>query len=128
MLLTFTLQMVTIYVPFLNPIVHTMPLTLNQLVLCLLLSTVVFFAVELEKRVRRHGWLANNLLTQIFNFPMKCLLRKGGIRTGRSCSSEPLQTKTMDRMHGTRSEVITNEDYLDTSGLGSGTNPLRFGM
>ena len=54
-LLTFALQMATIYVPFLNPIFHTMPLTLNQLGLCLLLSTVVFFAVELEKWVQRRG-------------------------------------------------------------------------
>jgi Ca2+-transporting ATPase len=57
-LLTFALQMATIYMPFLNPIFHTMPLTLDQLGLCLLLSTVVFFAVELEKWIRRGGWLA----------------------------------------------------------------------
>ncbi|GJL60370.1 MAG: ATPase [Nitrospirales bacterium] len=56
-LLTFVLQMATIYVPFLNPVFHTMPLTLNQLGLCLLLSTIVFFAVELEKWIRRRGWL-----------------------------------------------------------------------
>lgn len=47
--------MATIYVPFLNPIFHTMPLTLDHLALCLLLSTVVIFAGELEKWVRRHG-------------------------------------------------------------------------
>jgi Ca2+-transporting ATPase len=52
-LLTFALQMATIYVPFLNPIFHTMPLTLDQLGLCLLLSTIVFVAVEVEKWVRR---------------------------------------------------------------------------
>jgi Ca2+-transporting ATPase len=52
-LLTFALQMATIYVPFLNPIFHTMPLTLDQLGLCLILSTIVFFAVEIEKWVRR---------------------------------------------------------------------------
>ncbi len=52
-LLTFALQMATIYVPFLNPIFHTMPLTINQLGLCLLLSTIVFVAVEIEKWVRR---------------------------------------------------------------------------
>ncbi|MGD9851176.1 MAG: cation-translocating P-type ATPase [Nitrospirales bacterium] len=55
-LLTFALQMATVYVPFLNPIFHTMPLTINQLGLCLILSTIVFFAVELEKWVRRRGW------------------------------------------------------------------------
>jgi len=56
--LTFALQMATVYVPFLNPIFHTMPLTMDQLGLCLLLSTVVFFSVELEKWARRHGWLS----------------------------------------------------------------------
>lgn len=55
-LLTFALQMATVYIPFLNPIFHTMPLTLNQLGLCLILSTIVFFAVELEKWIKRHGW------------------------------------------------------------------------
>ena len=52
-LLTFALQMATIYVPFLNPIFHTMPLTMDQLGLCILLSTIVFIAVEIEKWVRR---------------------------------------------------------------------------
>jgi Ca2+-transporting ATPase len=56
--LTFALQMATVYVPFLTPIFHTMPLTLNQLALCLLLSTIVFFAVELEKWVRRRSLLS----------------------------------------------------------------------
>ncbi|MDR4483672.1 MAG: cation-translocating P-type ATPase C-terminal domain-containing protein [Nitrospirales bacterium] len=51
--LTFALQMATVYVPFLNPIFHTMPLTLDQLGLCLIISTIVFFAVELEKLVRQ---------------------------------------------------------------------------
>ncbi|MCW5784447.1 MAG: cation-translocating P-type ATPase [Nitrospirales bacterium] len=51
--LTFALQMATVYVPFLNPIFHTMPLPLDQLGLCLILSTIVFFAVELEKLVRQ---------------------------------------------------------------------------
>ena len=53
-LLTFGLQMAIVYIPFLNPIFHTLPLTQGQLVLCLVLSTVVFFAIELEKWIRRH--------------------------------------------------------------------------
>jgi Ca2+-transporting ATPase len=52
-LLTFALQMATIYVPALNPIFKTQPLTLGELGLTLALSSVVFVAVEIEKFVRR---------------------------------------------------------------------------
>ncbi len=48
--LTFLLQMATIYVPVLNPVFKTAPLTLRELVITLLLSSIVFFAVELEKK------------------------------------------------------------------------------
>jgi len=50
--LTFLLQMATIYVPALNPVFKTAPLTLAELVMTLLLSSIVFFAVELEKLVK----------------------------------------------------------------------------
>ena len=52
-LLTFVLQMATIYVPQLNSIFKTTPLTFGQLAVTLALSTVVFFAVELEKLIKR---------------------------------------------------------------------------
>lgn len=52
-ILTFMLQMATIYVPFLNPVFKTAPLTLKELILSLILSSLVFFAVELEKLFKR---------------------------------------------------------------------------
>jgi len=52
-LLTFTLQMATIYVPWLNPIFKTQPLSLAELGLCLAASSVVWLAVEIEKAWRR---------------------------------------------------------------------------
>jgi Ca2+-transporting ATPase len=48
-LLTFILQMATIYVPQLNPIFKTTPLSAGELAVTLLLSSIVFIAVEIEK-------------------------------------------------------------------------------
>jgi len=56
-LLTFVLQLATIYVPALNPIFHTEPLTAVELGICLLLSGAVFVAVEIEKWLVRRGRL-----------------------------------------------------------------------
>jgi P-type Ca2+ transporter type 2C len=53
--LTFLLQMATIYVPFLNPIFKTEPLPLNDLMITIAFSTIVFFAVEIEKFVKRRS-------------------------------------------------------------------------
>jgi Ca2+-transporting ATPase len=55
--LTFLLQMATVYVPALNPIFNTEPLTAQELAICLLLALVVFAVVELEKFLVRRGWL-----------------------------------------------------------------------
>lgn len=50
---TFLLQIATIYVPFLNPIFKTVPLTMKELGIVLVLSTSVFIAVEIEKLFKR---------------------------------------------------------------------------
>lgn len=53
---TLGLQLATIYVPAMNRIFRTEPLTANELLACLGISSLVFFAVELEKYfVRRRG-------------------------------------------------------------------------
>lgn len=54
-LLTFLLQMATIYVPVLNPIFKTQPLSLGELGICLGAAAVVGLAVELEKAWRRRS-------------------------------------------------------------------------
>jgi Ca2+-transporting ATPase len=61
-LLTFLLQMATIYVPSLNPVLKTAPLTPGELLITLSLSTVVFFAVEMEKWWRRRGEMRSTKL------------------------------------------------------------------
>ena len=48
-LLTIGLQMAVIYVPVFNEVFHTQALPLYDLAVCFLLSSVVFFAVEIEK-------------------------------------------------------------------------------
>ncbi|OOZ70851.1 cation-translocating P-type ATPase [Solemya velum gill symbiont] len=58
-LLTVSLQMMIIYVPFFNEIFHTSPLSAHDLLLCMLLPLVVFVAVEMEKYAVRQGWIYN---------------------------------------------------------------------
>ena len=57
--LTVLLQMATIYVPVLNPIFKTTPLPPFELVLCLIASSVVFVAVELQKWILRRRSASN---------------------------------------------------------------------
>lgn len=59
-LLTLALQLAVLYVPWLNPIFRTEPLSVGELAACLALSSVVFFGVEIEKALVRRGWLYNS--------------------------------------------------------------------
>lgn len=52
-LLTFVLQMCTIYVPVLNTFFNTQPLTWDELLLAIGISSLVFVAVEVEKWWKR---------------------------------------------------------------------------
>lgn len=52
-LLTLILQMAVIYIPFLQDIFSTQALTLKELFLCLGLSSIVFWAIEIEKWIKR---------------------------------------------------------------------------
>lgn len=51
-LVTFGLQMAVVYLPFMNDVFKTQPLTLHELGVCILMSIVVFHAVELEKYIK----------------------------------------------------------------------------
>ena len=52
-LLTIGLQLAVIYIPFLQDIFRTESLSLTELLLCFGLSSIVFWAVEIEKWVKR---------------------------------------------------------------------------
>jgi Ca2+-transporting ATPase len=52
-LLTFGLQMAVIYIPFLQDIFSTQSLTIIELLTCIGLSSIVFWALELAKWIKR---------------------------------------------------------------------------
>jgi len=54
-MLTLVLQLVVIYTPALNVIFHTQPLPMVELGVCLLLSSLILIAVEIEKWLMRRG-------------------------------------------------------------------------
>lgn len=59
-IVTFILQMATVYVPAFNPIFKTEPLSMSELAICLALSSVIFIAVEIEKWLVRRGLIYQN--------------------------------------------------------------------
>ena len=54
-ILTTALQLATLYIPSLNQVFKTQPLTIIELTICIGASSLVFFAVELEKYFQRHN-------------------------------------------------------------------------
>ena len=52
-LLTFMLQLAVIYLPFANEIFKTQPLTLQEVIICIAASAIVFHAVEFEKFIKK---------------------------------------------------------------------------
>ena len=52
-LLTLGLQMIVIYVPFMQDIFGTEALSLNELLICIAISSTVFWVVEFEKLLKR---------------------------------------------------------------------------
>ena len=54
-ILTLFLQLVVIYTPAFNTIFHTQPLPMLDLAACLFISSLILFAVEIEKWLMRRG-------------------------------------------------------------------------
>jgi Ca2+-transporting ATPase len=57
---TLLLQMAVIYTPLLNNIFHTQPMPLYDLIVCIMVSSLVLFAVEFEKWLIRKGVIYTN--------------------------------------------------------------------
>jgi len=53
LLVTTALQLGVIYIPFFNDIFKTQPLSLKELAIAIAVSSIVFWAVEVEKLIRR---------------------------------------------------------------------------
>jgi len=64
-LLTVLLQLAVIYIPAMNDIFHTQPLPWQELLICIGLSSLVLFAVEIEKLLARRGVIYTNKLSTI---------------------------------------------------------------
>ncbi len=55
LLLTFALQLAIIYLPLLNAVFKTHPLTFKEIAITVAISSIVFWAVELEKWIKRRA-------------------------------------------------------------------------
>nr|WP_305808201.1 cation-translocating P-type ATPase C-terminal domain-containing protein [Synechococcus sp. PCC 7502] len=61
---TFGLQIATIYLPWLQHVFQTYSLTLSELGVSLLVSTVGFWAIEIEKWWMRHSQNSRNVISR----------------------------------------------------------------
>ena len=52
--ITLVLQLAVIYVPFLQRVFHTTPLSAQELLISLLASLLIFIGVEIQKAISRH--------------------------------------------------------------------------
>jgi Ca2+-transporting ATPase len=59
------LQLIITYTPFLQPIFQTEDLTLNEFLLVGILSSIVFFAVEIEKAIFKRKKISRAKLSEI---------------------------------------------------------------
>ena len=57
LLATLGIQLLAIYAPIMNTLLKTQPLSIEELTICLALSSLVLFAVEIEKWFARKGWI-----------------------------------------------------------------------
>jgi Ca2+-transporting ATPase len=55
--ITFLLQLMVIYTPAFNRVLHTQPLPLSELLICIVVSSIILWAVEGEKYLIRRGML-----------------------------------------------------------------------
>jgi Ca2+-transporting ATPase len=53
-------QLAAIYLPFMNNFVYTQPLPLTDLIIAIVASSVVFWAIEIQKWVRRKRYTSWN--------------------------------------------------------------------
>jgi Ca2+-transporting ATPase len=70
LLITVTLQLMVIYTPFFNEIFKTQPLTFKELAITLAVSSIVFWAVEVEKLIK-HNRHSSKLHQGVENRPSK---------------------------------------------------------
>ncbi|MGD8843814.1 MAG: cation transporting ATPase C-terminal domain-containing protein [Gammaproteobacteria bacterium] len=56
-MLTVALQLAVVYLPALQSVFKTSPLTGTELLLCFAFASVVLIAVEAEEWLTRRGWL-----------------------------------------------------------------------